>query len=253
MTTSYNPFSLDKKTILITGASSGIGRATAVECSKMGASVIITGRNEERLNETLNLLTPGNHLAILADLSLEEGINKLIECIPYLDGLVLAAGIEGMALFQFSTKSKLEKIYNNNLFSPIEILRLIVKKKKFRSGFSVVGIASIAAFLQSPAHGIYGSAKAALVSMFKYAALELAPKSIRINTISPGAIKTQMTMTANSMISQEQLEINEKKYPLKHFGEPEDIAFGCIYLLSDAAKWITGEDLIIDGGITLVS
>lgn len=252
MTTSYNPFSLSGKTILITGASSGIGKAVAIECSKAGASLIITGRNEQRLLETLTLLQGDRHEMIVADLSSQEGIDSVISTLPKLDGVCLVAGIEGMGLFLFSKIKEYQRIYQTNLFSPIELLRLIIKKKLFKPGFSAVTISSISAFIPTPANGIYGSGKAALISAMQYAALELAQKDIRVNCISPGMVKTPMTQADEHLITKEQLEQNEKKYPLKRYGCPEDIAYGCIYLLSDAARWITGTNLIIDGGITLV-
>lgn len=248
----FNPFSLAGKTILVTGASSGIGRTVAIVCSKMGANLVITGRNEERLSETLSHLQGESHFQIVADLARDDEIANLINFVPKLDGVVLAAGIDEMSLFLFSSKKSYEKIFNTNLFSPIELLRGIIKKKKFNPGFSAVAIASIASGMPSVAHGVYGSSKAALVSAMEYAALELAQKNIRVNCISPGAVKTPMTQAEDHVITKEQLEENEKKYPLKRYGDPEDIAYGCIYLLSDASKWVTGTNLIIDGGITLV-
>lgn len=247
---SYNPFSLEGKTVLVTGASSGIGKATAIECAKAGASVIITGRNKERLNETFESLEGDNNLQYVLDLAEDEGIKSLVDILPKLDGLVLAAGIVEMNPVLFATKEKFDKIYQTNLFSPIEILRLIVKKKKFNPGFSVVVIDSVAGNSDiSTANGIYGSGKAALKSFMKYAALELAPKKIRVNTISPGMILTPMH--TEGVVEEDQLKEAVANIPMKEWGEAQDIAFGAVYLLSNASRYITGTDITIDGGLTI--
>lgn len=246
-----NPFSLKDKTILVTGASSGIGKAIAIECSKMGARVIIVGRNTERLNETLSLVE-GNkdHLSFAIDLNIEDNVTELIANIPKLDGIVLAAGIVEMLPVLFATPEKFKKIYETNLFSPIELLRLIVKKKKYNSGLSIVAIDSVAGTLGfSPANGIYGSGKAALMSFMKYCALELAPKNIRVNTISPGMILTPMH--TKGVVESEKLEEKVSHVPIKVWGKPEDIAYASIYLLSNAASYVTGANIVIDGGITI--
>lgn len=248
----YNPFTLTGKRILVTGASSGIGKATAIEASNLGASLIITGRNETKLKETLSELNGDSHSAIITDLSTTSGIENLLFSLPKIDGLVLSAGIDKIKTLQFSKIELFEEIFTINLYSQFELLRLIVKKKLYNKGFSVVAISSVAAFMPSIAHGVYGAGKAALISVMKCAALELAPKDIRVNLISPGALKTPMN-SVNNMLTDEQLKEYEQKYPLKKLGSTEDIAYGCIYLLSDAAKWLTGTNLIIDGGITLVS
>ena len=246
----YNPFSLAGKTILVTGASSGIGKSIAIECSKMGANLVITGRNENRLKETFTCLEGENHLMCIADLSSEDGINFIIDSIQKVDGLVLAAGIVEMIPVLFATTDKFEKIYKTNLFSPIELLRLIVKKKKFNTGLSVVVIDSVAGTTDiRTANGIYGSGKAALSSFMKYAALELAPKNIRINTLSPGMILTPMHTLG--VVEEEQLNKEISNVPLKKWGESADIAYGAIYLLSNASSYVTGTDICIDGGLTI--
>lgn len=243
----YNPFSLEGKTILVTGASSGIGKEIAIECSKLGASVIITGRNSERLNETFLLLKGEKHSQIPLDLTDSESIKRLVEAIPILDGLVLAAGIVEMLPVLFASKEKFDKIYQTNLFSPVDLLRLIIRKKKFKSGLSIVVIDSVAGTYDiSFANSVYGSSKAALSSFMKYAALELASKGIRVNTISPGLILTPMH--TDGVVEEEQLNKAVEKIPLKRWGRPEEIAFAAIYLLSNASSYLTGSDIRIDGG-----
>lgn len=249
MGVAYNPFSLEGKTILVTGASSGIGRQTAIECSKMGAKVIVCGRNQERLNETLSSMEGEEHIPFTGDL-LEDGvIGQLIQEIPNVDGAVLAAG-RGLTLpFQFSTREKFDEIFNINFFSNVELLRMLAKKKKINANGSVVVIVSIGGTKKfAPGNGIYGAAKAALNSMVHFAAIELAPKKVRVNGICPGMIDTPLIHRGT--ISDEQLKLDAENYPLKRYGKPEDVAMGAVYLLSEASSWVTGHSLVIDGGMT---
>lgn len=245
-----NPFSLVGKRILITGASSGIGKAIAQQCAKMGAKLVISGRNKERLDDTLSTLVGEEHQAIQADLDNETEIKLLVDKLPVLDGLVLAAGFVEMWPVLFATRERINKIFSTNLYSPLEIIRLVIKKKLFKPGFSIVAIDSIAGTTDfCPANGIYGAGKAALASFLKYVAVEMASKSIRVNTISPGMVLTPMH--TNGAVNSEKLEETVGKVPLKRWGKPEDIAYGAIYLLSDAASYLTGTDICIDGGYTL--
>lgn len=246
----YNPFSLEGKTILVTGASSGIGQATAIECSKMGANVIITARNEERLKETISLMNGTNHQYVIAEQTDNDQVKALVENLPILDGIVLCAG-KGMTLpFPFCTREKYDDIFNVNYFAPVELLRLIVKKKKIAQNSSVVFVSSIGGIGSfSLGNGIYGASKAAINSTMKFCARELASKKIRVNSINPGMVNTKLIKGGS--ISEEQHLLDMQQYPLKRYGEPEEIAFGIIYLLSDASGWVTGHSLIIDGGVTI--
>ena len=247
----YNPYSLEGKTILVTGASSGIGKAIAIECSKAGATLIIVARRKEKLIETLQYLdNTKDNKVISLDLSTQENIDNLVSQIDKIDGLVLAAGIVEMWPVLFATREKFESMFNTNFFSPVEILRSIVKKKSYNKNLSVVVIGSVAGKNDfCVTNGIYGSGKAALSTFMKYAALELAPKKIRINTISPGMILTPMH--GDGRVEKEKLEETVAKVPLKRWGEPEDVAFAAIYLLSNAASYVTGTDICIDGGYTI--
>lgn len=245
-----NPFSLIGKTILVTGASSGIGKAIALESSRMGATLVVTGRNNERLEETLNALTGEGHLAFVADLASEEEIVSLIEKLPKLDGLVLAAGISELWPVLFASKEKFDKIFDINLFSPIEIARRVIKKKLFHPGMSVVAIDSIAGSYDfCAANSIYGAGKAALKAFIKYLAVEMAPKKIRANTISPGMILTPLQ--TDGVLEEEKLQQTIDKVPLKRWGTPEDIAYCAVYLLSDASSYVSGTDICVDGGYTI--
>ena len=250
MDVAYNPFSLEGKTILVTGASSGIGKATAIECSRMGAKVVITGRNEERLNETFNSLEGDGHIQILADLSNEDDIQHLVNEITVLNGCVNNAGYNIMSVIQFIKKDNLDHIMNVNLTAPIMLTHLLVKSKKIAKDSSIVFTSSISARgRNSVGNSMYSATKGGLSSFMKNAALELAAKRIRCNAVLPGMVETPLK-EGKSNITEEQWEINRQLYPLKRFGKPEEIAYGIIYLLSDASAWVTGTELVIDGGMT---
>jgi len=246
----YNPFSLENKTILVTGASSGIGRAIAIECSKMGAKVIISARNEQRLNETL-LQMNGTHSIIVADLSNENDRSNLIEQLPTLDGLVNCAGLTKTLPFQFMNADALESVMNVNFTAPTLITASLIKKKKLIKGASIVFISSVSGVFVggSPAGSIYSASKGAINGMARNMAIDLADKNIRVNCVNPGMIDT--AIFDEGVITAEQLEEDRKRYPLKRYGKPEEVAYAVIYLLSDASQWVTGSNLLIDGGYTL--
>lgn len=250
----YNPFSLEGKTILVTGASSGIGKATAIECAKMGATVIITGRNEERLNETFAELedTSKGHFQIVADLTTEEGLNLVVSSLKKLDGVVLCAG-KGLTMpLQFASTEKFNSVFEINFFSPVELMRLLYKKKILVKYASVVMIASVGGITRIElGSGIYGTSKSALNAAMQYAAREFAAtRRIRVNSICPGMVDTPLIHRGT--ITEEQLEDDMKTYPLQRYGRPEEVAQAAIYLLSNASSWVTGHSLIIDGGVSLI-
>ena len=246
----FNPYSLAGKTILITGASSGIGRSTAIECSKLGAQVVITGRDLNRLQETFEHLEGTGHLMITADLTNEDDLKKLINELPQLSGLVNNAGIAMPKLFSFTSVSEAEALFKINFFSPFELLRRIIKSKKLVKNSSVVFVSSIAGTtITSLGGSVYGASKSAINGLSKALALELAPKRIRVNTVVPGMIET--SILADSSISKADLDEDRKRYPLGRYGKPEDVAYAIIYLLSDASSWTTGTNLLLEGGYTL--
>lgn len=250
---SYNPFSLEGKTILVTGASSGIGRTTAIECSKMGANVIITARNEERLKATLESLdTDGGqtHQMFLADLSSQEGVNTLVDELPHLDGVSLNAGIVKTLPVKFINKDDLTEVLNVNMMGPILLAQRLLKKKKISKGSSVVFTSSIGGVMISTVgNTMYGVSKGGLNAFMKGMALEMASIGIRSNSVNPGFVATNILSAGT--ISEEDLKKNVAAYPLGRFGKPEDIAYAIIYLLSDASSWVTGHTLVIDGGVIL--
>ena len=249
----FNPFSLEGKTILVTGASSGIGRGIAIECSKMGAQMVVTGRNENRLNETLSALEGEGHLAISSDLSKQEGIDYLVDNCPEINGVVHSAGIPKICGVKHISRNLLEEIVNVNEIAPILLTSSLLKKKKLLKKSSVVFIASMSGvYIANTGEGPYDATKGALAGFTKSAALELSAQGTRVNTICPGLVPTNILGLSNEMFSEEQLkETMYGRYPLKRVGTPEDIANGAIYLLSDASSWVTGINLLIDGGYCL--
>lgn len=245
----YNPYSLKGKTILVTGASSGIGRATAIECSKLGASVIITARNKERLTETLNMLEGENHQIIICDLSSTEEITDMVAFLPIIDGVVNNAGFTKLAPLKFMKEEDLQNLLQINSIAPILLLQKLLKKRKIKDGASIVFTGSIDGLgFSTPGNAMYTASKGAICSFIKTAAQELGKNQIRVNAVCPGMVNTNIL--TGSAISEEELELDKKNYPLGRYGEPIDIALAIIYLLSDASSWVTGTNLVIDGGLT---
>jgi NAD(P)-dependent dehydrogenase (short-subunit alcohol dehydrogenase family) len=246
-----NPFSLQGKTILVTGASSGIGKAIAIECSKMGAVLIITGRSKLRLEETYNQLNGENHQLFTANLSNQKEIENLVNNLPDLHGIVHAAGIVKPRPFTYLNRMELEEIINTNFFGPALLTNDILRKKVIKKGASIVFISSISGILCSYVGGSsYSASKGAINGLVKGMALDLAPKGIRINSVLPGMIDTNIIKDGS--ITQEQLDQDKTRYPLGRYGRPEEVAYAVIYLLSDASVWMTGSNIVIDGGYTLI-
>ena len=245
-----NPFSLEGKTILVTGASSGIGRATAIACSQMGAVVVVTGRNEPRLQETLDALEGSGHQMIVADIANDDQIDYLVDQIPAINGLVNNAGITETCPTQFIKRDKLNRVMEVNTIAPILLTQRILKKKKLGKGGSIVFTCSISGTcVCGGGNVLYSASKGAIHGFMKNAALDLAHNGIRVNDVCPGMIDTHILDAGT--ISEEQLEIEAQRYPMKRFGKPEEVAYGIIYLLSDASSFVTGSSIVIDGGFTL--
>ena len=245
-----NPFSLEGKTILVTGASSGIGRATAVEAARLGARLVLVARDENRLNETLEALPGEGHSVISADLTDETALGRVVEECGALDGAVFCAG-KGLTLpVQFCDRAHFDEIFNINFFSTAELLRLLYKKKRIVKEASVVLIASMGGtHVFSGGNSIYGASKAALDSFMKFAAKEFAARKVRVNSICPAMVDTPLIHRGT--VSEEQLAEDAKRYPLKRYGCPEDIAYAAVYLLSPASAWVTGTSMIVDGGLSI--
>ena len=247
----YNPFSLENKTILVTGASSGIGKAIAIECSKMGAKVVITGRNEQHLQETYKQLEGLQPAYIVADLSKKEDIETLVNQIDCLNGLVNCAGLTISKPFKFLQEEDIQEVMTVNFNAPLLLTQLLIKKRKLRKASSIVFISSISGTkISYIANSIYSASKGAINGICKGLALELASQQIRVNSVIPGMVETNIV--SGGEVTQEPLEADKQKYPLKRYGKPEEVAHAVVYLLSDASSWVTGSNLLIDGGYTLL-
>lgn len=250
----YNPFSLQEKIILITGASSGIGKATALVCAKLGGTVVACGRNVDRLNqvlEELKSISQNDHKIIQADLTSNEDINRLVEECPKIHGLVSNAGIVTTKLLKFAKEEEITEIWKTNTLSHVLLFQSLFKKKKLNKNSSIVFTASIggnSSFV--PGNGLYGMAKAAINSLTKYIAIEFAGKGIRCNNVCPGMIVTPMTQNIDAL-SGEDFEKDKKNYLLNRYGTPEEVAYTISFLLSDASSFITGQSLIVDGGFSI--
>lgn len=251
--TSYNPFSLEGKTILVTGASSGIGRAIAVECSKLGAKVVITARNEARLQETLSLMAGEGHRTVCADLNCEDSIESLVEQLPQLNGIVHNAGMAHRSPCKMVKKEQMEQVMQTNFEGPVLLQKYLLKKKKVAKEASIVFIASRAPFAPASGNAIYAASKGAMLGYAKCLGLEVASQKIRVNSICPAMIWTDLVAKDAEQTGEDYQAVQER-YPLKRFGKPEDVAYLAVYLLSDAAQWMTGSQIDITGGgeLTLV-
>lgn len=241
-----NPFSLKGKQILVTGASAGIGKGIAITCAKMGASVIIVGRNQNRLDEVFTALGDGNHQKINCDLTDYNSLKIAVKSLPTLNGVVHCAGIGQRILCKQLTEDDIKHVMDINFEAPVLLQTELLKQKKINKGASIVFIASIASWSPSIGNSIYSASKGAIISYANCLSLELAPRLVRVNSISPAMVWTGLI--TKDVIDEEQLKEDEKKYPLKRYGTPDDVANLVVYMLSDASTWMTGSNVKITGG-----
>lgn len=239
----YNPYSLAGKTVLVTGASSGIGRATAIECSRLGAMVVATGRNEARLRETMAALTGEGHVSILADLTKAEEVARLVSELPQIDGFVCNAGIIKRRPVSYVKEEELHEVFETNTFAAFMLTKALMKARKMNRGGSMVFMSSMAARQVTPGNAMYAASKAAVESFARSCALEYAPMQVRANAILAGMVETPLTV--KGLLSAEDLERDKQHYLLKRHGKPEEIAWAVIYLLSDASAWTSGTSLMV--------
>nr|WP_315030675.1 SDR family oxidoreductase [uncultured Chryseobacterium sp.] len=247
-----NQFSLKNKIILITGASSGIGRSCSVECSNAGAGLILMGRNEEELQKTVAMLAPGTQVEIiLTDITqsenLEELISEKVSAMGKISGFIHSAGIEKTLPFKKHTSQLYHDIFAVNVIAGFEIAKILALKKNKTETSSFVFISSVAGMVGEIGKAAYSSSKGAVISGARSMAMELSRSNIRVNSISPAMINTPILEKMFNSIGEAAAEEILKKHPMG-IGKPEDIANACIFLLSDAAAWITGSNLVVDGG-----
>lgn len=247
-----NPFSIEGKTILVTGATSGIGRATAIACAQLGANVVLTGRNVSRLEETLSMMCDVcKHCIIPAELTDEAQVQELIEQCPGLDGAACCAGVANMNPFAFVSQEEMDRVFQINCFAPVMLVNKLLKAKKLSKGSSVVFVSSVdGPKIVHAGNSVYSGSKSALVGLARNMAIDLAGKKIRVNCVLPGTTDTPMIHTGSATC--ESLAETAKSLPMKRFAQPEEIANAIIFLLSDAASYITGTELTVDGGNSII-
>jgi len=242
----FNPFSLEGKTILVTGASSGIGRSVSVMTSKLGGRVILNGRNKEKLEQTLKLMSNGNHQICIGDLTKRDEIQSLVDSLPRLDGIVHCAGLGHSKICKQITEEDVNLVMDTNFKAPVLLQSEILQSKKLNKSASIVFIASLAHDYPFIGNALYSASKGAFISYSNCLKLELAPRKIRVNCISPGMVWTDLLYQAG--FSDDELKRDEETSLLKRYGQPEDVAYLAIYLLSDASSWMTGTNILLTGG-----
>ena len=246
MEPSFNPFSLHGKTILVTGASSGIGRAIAEACAKMGATIVLNGRNADRLKSVCNELPGENHTIIMADLTDYATVSAAVEGMPRLDGVVHCAGIGHRKIAKMLEADEIDRVMSVNFKAPVMLQTELLKQKKVNKAASIIFVSSMAADSGSIGNGVYSASKGALISYMNCLMLELAPRQIRVNAICPAMVWTDLILKDG--LDENELKKDEQNYPLKRYGKPEDVANLAIYLLSDASSWMTGSSIKLTGG-----
>jgi len=248
----YNPYSLEGKSILVAGASSGIGRQVAIDCSKLGAKVHIVARSEEKLEETFSLMEGEGHQMHQCDITVEEELDRLVAELPALDGFSNCVGVTMVMFVKFLNKKSLDKVIVTNALAPILLTQKLVRKKKFNNPASIVYTSSLSGvYTVHYGDALNATSKGALNGFAKSAALDLAAQGIRVNCVNPGVVETEAAFSG-TFLTEEEMKEKQQYFPLKRFGKPEDIALAIIFLLSDASTWITGVNIPIDGGYTLL-
>ena len=251
MSVTYNPFSIEGKVILVTGAASGMGKATAIACAKMGATIVAADFNAEGMTRTMDELEGEGHQQFVINLADDTTWEDLLANTPVCDGIANCAGIANMNPFMFVNRDEFNKVFSINFFGPVLLTKSLIKAKKLNKGGSVVFVSSVdGPRVVHVGNSVYSAGKSALVGIAKNMAVDLAGKKIRVNCVLPGTTDTPLIRTAN--VTEESLAEVAKTFPLKRFGTPEDMAYGIIYLLSDASSFVTGTELVIDGGYTLL-
>lgn len=240
MNASRKAFSLEGKTILVTGASSGLGQQIAISCSQRGAKLIVTGRDNSRLQETYDRLTGAGHLRVVADLTFAEGRDRLVEACDNISGVLHCAGKQKLCPIRQLTETVMTDMYLANFLAPVMLTQRLVQKNAVVQGGSIVFMLSTAAHIGTRGTGPYAAMKSALLGVIRCLALEVAKRGIRVNGMSPSAVVTPMWDAGH-------LE-EQKARHLLGLGVPQDVANGAVYLLSDASRWVTGTTLVMDGG-----
>ena len=237
-----HPFHLRGKRVLVTGASSGIGRAVAIECARAGAGVVASGRDRARLAACLDAMGPGAHLAVQADLTDAAQLAALVADAGKIDGVVHCAGVDGVTPVRMLRESFLDQVFDANFMAPVLLTQKLLYQKALQNGASILYLSSIAAHTGTVGVGPYSASKAALEGLMRCLALEAAPRGIRVNTLAPGLVDTPLVNGDPAWLAGK-----AATYPMG-IGTPEDVAYAAIYMLSDASRKVSGTTLHLDGG-----
>lgn len=237
-------FSVEGKTVFITGASSGIGACCAEVFARGGANVLVSGRDKERLAEVAQKCG-ANARIFECELNDAVQVSALAENLPVFDGAVFCAGMDFRVPLRFASDAELENVMQTNLVSTMRLVRGLIKRRKVNRGGSLVFMSSVAGAFADAGHCLYGVSKAAVAALARELAVELAPRGIRANSLSPAMVKTPMT--AAFFADARAAEADSKKYLLGG-GDVKSVANAAQFLLSDASAWITGVNLPVDGG-----
>ena len=251
----FNPFSLSGKTIVVSGASSGIGKQCAIDCSKMGAKVVLLARNEQRLKETQGQMVGDGHLVFCLDLTdfslVEKTVKTIVAEVGPVDGVINCAGISTTISLKLTKTETMENFFHTNVYSAIALSKFFCKRGNInKTGASIVFLSSIMGLVGEKGKSLYSMTKGALLSAARSLACEYAERNIRFNCISPGVVITPINQNLPHISNPTQRNELEAKH-LLGFGEATDVSNACIFLMSDASRWITGQNLIVDGGYTV--
>lgn len=246
-TTTYDAFSLRGKTILVTGASSGLGQQIAISCAMRGAHIVATGRDAARLQATFDQLHGQGHVQIPADLTDAQDRAALAATAPKIDGLVHCAGKQMLSPIRQLREALMTEMYTIHFLAPVMLTQQLLQANKMAAGGSIIFMLSTSAHIGTRGVGPYSAMKSGLLGIIRCLAIESAKHRIRVNGISPSVVPTPMWGDAGQNA---QLEAQRARHPLG-LGTPDDVANAAIYLLADASRWVTGTTLVMDGGAVL--
>lgn len=251
----FNPFSLSGKTIVVSGASSGIGKQCAIDCSRMGAKVVLLARDEKRLKETQKQMAGDGHLSFCLDLTdfslVEKTVGQIVVEVGPIDGIINCAGISTTRSLKLTDAQMMDDFFHTNVYSAIALSKFFCKRGNInKTGASIVFLSSVMGVVGEKGKSLYSMTKGALLSTARSLACEYAERKIRFNCISPGVVITPINQNLPHISNPTQRNELESKH-LLGFGETTDVSNACIFLLSDASRWITGQNLIVDGGYTV--
>lgn len=245
---SDDPFSLEGRRLLVTGASSGLGRAIATACASRGATVVLAGRDVGRLEETRGSMTRGDHLAISADLVETDGRDRVVAQCGAIDGIVHSAGISRLSPIRMTTPQHVADVWRINYEAPVLLTQKLLAKNQVASNGSILFMSSIAAFIGVAGVGVYSGTKAALIATMRCLAMEVVKRGIRVNCLAPALVETPLLAATETVVAN--MDEQRAAYPLG-FGKPDDVANAAVFFLSNASRWITGTTLVMDGGLTI--